>query len=275
LQLKDKVVVITGAGSGIGAGCARGFAAEGAHVVLVDIGAAEVQVVAQATGGAGLAADMTREADVRAVASLALSTYGRVDLWFSNAGISSSKRPGQIPGDEEWDRMWRLHVMAHVYAARAVLPSMLGRGDGYLLQTVSRVALAVHPGKAAYSVTKHASLALGEWLAIHYRPRGIKVSCFCPGAMRTPMLLANDFAADDPVLRRALSPEQVAHILVAGIAEERFLILTPDSSVRPLAMRAKDYEAWLDSYSPGGPDEPPPDGLDNQSHGLQNSGGQL
>jgi NAD(P)-dependent dehydrogenase (short-subunit alcohol dehydrogenase family) len=251
LQLRDKVVVITGAGSGIGEGCARRFADGGAHVVLADIMAEEVQAVAMATGGVGLGADMTREEDVRAVASLAESTYGRVDIWFSNAGISSSKRPGEIPADAEWERMWRLHVMAHVYAARAVLPSMLERGDGYLLQTVSRVALAVHPGKAAYSVTKHASLALGEWLAIHYRPRGIKVSCFCPGAMRTPMLLANDLAADDPVLERALSPEQVADLLIAGIAEERFLILTPDASARPLAARATDYEAWLDSYSAG------------------------
>ncbi len=245
MQLRDKVVVITGAASGVGAGCATRFADEGAHVVLADIQASGVHARAKAIGGVGLAADMTREEDVRALASLAESTYGRIDIWFSNAGISSPRRPGELPDDDEWERMWRLHVMAHVYAARAVLPSMLARGDGYLLQTVSRVALAAHPGKAAYSVTKHASLSLGEWLAIHYRPKGIKVSCFCPGAMKTPMLLANDLARDR--YERALSPEQVADLLVAGIAEERFLILTPDASLQPLAARAADYDAWLDS----------------------------
>jgi NAD(P)-dependent dehydrogenase (short-subunit alcohol dehydrogenase family) len=250
LQLNEKVVVITGAGSGIGEGCARRFAEAGARVVLADIQADQVHAVAKSVGGIALAGDTTREADVQAIGSLAMSTYGRVDMWFSNAGISSPKRPGEIPADEVWERMWRLHVMAHVYAARAVLPSMLERGDGYLLQTVSRVALGIHPGKAAYSVTKHASLALGEWLATHYRPRGIKVSCFCPGAMKTKMLLANDYAADDPVLAKALSPEQVADLLVTGIAAERFLILTPDASLRPLAARVTDYDAWLDSNLP-------------------------
>lgn len=247
MRLHDKVVVITGAGNGIGAAFARRFAAEGAHVVLGDREADAVHAVAAAAGGVAAAGDMTAESDVNALAELAMTTHGRVDLWFSNAGISAPKTPGVIPDDAQWDRMWRLHVMAHVYAARAVVPAMLARGDGYLLQTVSRVALGTHPDKAAYAVTKHASLALGEWLAAHLRPRGVRVSCFCPGAMRTRMLLANDFAPDDPKLARALTPEQVADLVVVGIAEERFLILTPDANLRPVAARADDYDGWLDS----------------------------
>jgi short-subunit dehydrogenase len=158
--------------------------------------------------------------------------------------------------------MWRLHVMAHVYAVRAVLPSMLARGDGYLLQTISRVALSAHPGKAAYSVTKHAGLAFGEWLAIHFRPRGVKVSCFCPGAMRTPMLVANDLAEDDPRLAKALSPEAVVDLVVAGIEAERFLILTPDAGLEPLAQRVDDWDAWLASVDPGQPAN------DNRDHTI-------
>jgi short-subunit dehydrogenase len=132
-----------------------------------------------------------------------------------------------------------------VYAARAVLPAMVERGDGYLLQTVSTIALSTQPDKASYSVTKHAALALGEWLALHYRPRGVKVSCFCPGAMMTRMLLSNNFPPDHPVLQQAMTPEQVADLLVRGIDNERFLILTDESDVDALKAKAEDYDDWL------------------------------
>jgi short-subunit dehydrogenase len=122
---------------------------------------------------------------------------------------------------------------------------MVERGDGYLLQTVSSVALSTQPDKASYSVTKHAALALGEWLALHYRPRGIKVSCFCPGPMMTRMLLSNDFPTDHPVLEQALTPEQVADLLVRGIDRERFLILTGETDVDALRAKAEDYDEWL------------------------------
>jgi NAD(P)-dependent dehydrogenase (short-subunit alcohol dehydrogenase family) len=247
MKLENKVVVITGAGSGIGKGFAERFAVEGASVVLADIDKDSVMSVASAVSGVGIRADMTLESDVQNVVKMAEDAYGPIDIWFSNAGISARRLPGVIPDNEEWQQMWSLHVMAHVYAARAVLPQMVERGSGYLLQTVSRVAIRSHPGKAAYSVTKHASLALGEWLAIHYRPLGVRISCFCPGAMNTPMLLRNERSLDDLVMKNALSPEQVAELLVKGIESEQFLILTPDADVQPLADRANDYEAWLDS----------------------------
>jgi short-subunit dehydrogenase len=140
--------------------------------------------------------------------------------------------------------------MSHVYAARAVLPSMIERGDGYLLQTASIIALSTQPDKVTYSVTKHAALALAEWLAVHNRPKGIKVSCFCPGPMNTRMLRSNGFPEDHPVMKIALTPEQVAQILVDGIAAERFLILPPATTAQSLVDKGTDYDAWLDDTAP-------------------------
>ncbi len=186
MNLRDKVVVITGSGGGIGEACARRFTDEGAKVVVTVINSEGVNRVSNAIDTVGIALDITVEDNVRAVADLARRTYGEIDIWFSNAGYTGPPQNGDISDDDLWDTSWRLHVMSHVYAAREVLPSMLERGDGYLLTTASVVALALHPDKPAYSVTKHAALALSEWLAATYRPKGIKVSCFCPGPMLTP-----------------------------------------------------------------------------------------
>lgn len=245
MRLEGKVAVITGAGNGVGAACARRFAAEGARIVLADWEREAVEAVAEDVDGIAVVGDMTREADVQAVAEAANARFGGVDLWFSNAGISGPRAPRELLGDEHWERMWGLHVMAHVYAARVVLPQMIARGHGYLLQTVSSVALSTHPEKAAYSVTKHAGLALGEWLATQHRDQGVAVSCFCPGAMRTRMLASNGFDEGAPIMARAIAPEQVADLLVAGIGREDFLILTPDADVDALAERARDYDGWL------------------------------
>src|SRR6476646_10207395 len=146
MKLNDKVVVVTGSGNGIGEAFARRFVHEGAKVVVTDI-----------------------EAD----ADFARRAYGEIDLWFSNAGYSGPPERGDLQTDDVWDLTWHLHVMAHVYAARAVLPSMVARGEGYLLQTASSVALSAQPDTGSYSVTKHAALALAEWLAITYRPKGV------------------------------------------------------------------------------------------------------
>lgn len=247
MKLADKVVVVTGSGNGIGEACARRFAAEGAKVVVTDVDAGGVDRVAGDLGRVGLAVDITVEDGVRAVADLARRTYGEIDVWYSNAGFAGPQLPEKLPDDALWDLGWHLHVMAHVYAARAVLPSMIERGTGYLLQTASIAALNAQVQKASYTVTKHATLALGEWLAIAYRPKGVKVSVFCPGPMRTQMLLANGFADDHPLLRAARTPEQVADILVRGIDAERFLIVDDEHAVDHLAAKATDYDAWIDS----------------------------
>lgn len=244
MKLRDKVVVITGSGGGIGAACARRFATEGAKIVVTDINSDSVDAAASEIGTVGLAGDITLPETVRAVADLARRTYGEIDIWFSNAGYVGPGHRGEIPEDTLWNLNWQLHVMAHVYAVREVLPSMLARGDGYLLQTASVVALAFHPDKAAYSVTKHAALALAEWLATAYRPKGIKVSCFCPGPMLTPML-ANDFPTDHPILKTAATPDQVADRLVGAIDAERFLIVDSTLGLDSLSAKANDYEEWL------------------------------
>lgn len=245
MQLRDKVVVITGSGGGIGEACAVRFAAEGAKVVVTDIDAAGVERVAAAVGTVGLATDIAVEANVQAVAELAQRTYGDIDLWFSNAGVNGPSQPGVIPDDAEWSLGWHLHVMSHVYAARAVLPAMLARGDGYLLQTASVVAFAMQPDKAAYTVSKHGALALGEWLAASYRRHGIKVSCFCPGPMLTPMLLSNNLPPDHPAMLMAATPEQVAERLVRGIEAEHFLILDGELAMQSLAAKQHDYDGFI------------------------------
>jgi NAD(P)-dependent dehydrogenase (short-subunit alcohol dehydrogenase family) len=245
VRLRDRVVVITGSGGGIGEACARRFTAEGAKVVVTDIDADGVERVSHDIGSVGLSGDITDADTVNRVAELARRTYGQIDIWFSNAGYAGPRQPADLQPNEIWELSWQLHVMSHVHAVRTVLPAMLERGEGYLLQTASVVALAIQPDKAAYTVTKHAALALAEWLAATYRPRGIKVSCFCPGPMLTPMLLANDFPADHPMLKTAATPEQVADRLVHAIDTERFLILDSDIGRESLTARASDYEKWV------------------------------
>ena len=247
MKLRDKVVVITGSGGGIGEACARRFTSEGAKVVVTDINPEGVERVSDDIGTVGLAVDITVEDNVRAVADLARRTYGDIDIWFSNAGYAGPPQGGDISDDRLWDLGWRLHVMSHVYAAREVLPSMLVRSDGYLLQTASVVALALHPDKAAYSVTKHAALGLSEWLAATYRPKGIKVSCFCPGPMLTPMLLSDGIPADHPMLQNAATPQEVADRLVGAIDAESFLILDSPLGLDCLAAKTADYDGFLAS----------------------------
>jgi short-subunit dehydrogenase len=141
---------------------------------------------------------------------------------------------------------WRLHVMSHVFAAREVLPAMVQRGEGYLLQTASVISLSTQADKVTYSVTKHGALALAEWLAIHYRPKGVRVSCFCPSAMNTRMLRANGFGDDHPIMQIALSPEAVAEIVVEGIDRERFLITTDEGAEDVLHEKANDWDGWIE-----------------------------
>lgn len=245
MRLRDRVVVITGSGGGIGEACARRFTAEGAKVVVTDIDSDGVERVSHDIGSVGLPGDITEADTVNRVAELARRTYGQIDIWFSNAGYAGPRQPADLQTNEIWELSWQLHVMSHVHAVRAVLPEMLERGEGYLLQTASVVALAIQPDKAAYTVTKHAALALAEWLAATYRPKGIRVSCFCPGPMLTPMLLTNDFPPDHPMLKTAATPEQVADRLVHAIDTEHFLILDSDIGMESLTAKASDYEKWV------------------------------
>jgi NAD(P)-dependent dehydrogenase (short-subunit alcohol dehydrogenase family) len=184
--------------------------------------------------------DVSRETDVQALVQAAIDKHGRVDLLCSNAGIMI--RGGLELPDADWERIWSINVKAHIYAARAVLPHMLARGEGYLLQTVSAAGLLTQIGSAPYAVTKHAALAFAEWLSMEYGDRGIKVSALCPQGVRTDMLMREP---GNFLMEGSVSIEDVAQAVVDGIAAEEFLIL-PHPEVREYFRRkAGDYDRWL------------------------------
>ncbi len=265
MELRDKVVVVTGGGSGIGRALATRFAAEGAAgVAVADLEADRIdQTVRTITEAGGSAipfpCDVSVEAEVQALVEATVSAFGPVDLFCSNAGIAIGG--GVEAPDADWQRIWDVNLMAHVYAARAVLPSMLARGDGYLLNTASAAGLLTNLGAAPYAVTKHAAVALAEWLAVTHGDEGIKVSCLCPQGVATRMLLGEDAEAiadgapppsgDDAgqssVLAAGdvLTPAQVADAVVAGIAAEQFLILPHPEVGGYYARKAADPDRWI------------------------------
>lgn len=248
MEIKGKVVVVTGGASGIGAAMCRRFAADGAEAVIVaDINGDDARAVAKEIEGAAIAADVAQEADVINVVDETVRLFGRVDLFCSNAGIGVPDRGNAASApNNQWQRIWEINVMAHVYAARAVLPSMIERGDGYLLNTASAAGLLSQIGSAPYAVTKHAAVAFAESLAITHGDDGVKVSVLCPQAVNTPLLgtsSTNDehVAAVDGVLE----PEDVAECVVQGLADERFLILPHPDVLKYMQRKTSDYDRWL------------------------------
>jgi NAD(P)-dependent dehydrogenase (short-subunit alcohol dehydrogenase family) len=244
MDLNGKISVITGAGSGIGAACARAFAAKGAKVVVADLNDDGARTVAKEVGGLAVACDVRREKEVDALVAAANKSYGRVDVFFSNAGIANGTDPLETPL-EVWQQQWELHVMSHVYAVRAVLPGMLTRGSGYLLQTASMAGILTSQGNCPYAATKHAAVGLSEWLAITYHDRGIRTSLLAPLGVRTPMLgdLNSPFArlAAGPIKE----PDEVAQMVVDAIGEERFLIVTDPKALEWTEQKVLDTERWL------------------------------
>jgi NAD(P)-dependent dehydrogenase (short-subunit alcohol dehydrogenase family) len=249
MELNGKVVVVTGGASGIGRALSRRFAEEQARAVVVaDLDADGATAVADeinASGGHAVAVstDVGVEADVVALVDRTVDSFGPVDLFCANAGIAIT---GSVDApDEEWQRIWNINVMAHVYSARAVLPSMLERGEGYLLHTASAAGLLTNLGAAPYAVTKHAAVALAEWIAITYGDAGVKVSCLCPQGVRTNMLLGAGPDGDKLLAATAIEPEAVADAVVAGLAAEHFLILPHPEVAEYVRRKAGDYDRWL------------------------------
>ncbi|HEX4867110.1 MAG TPA: SDR family oxidoreductase [Acidimicrobiales bacterium] len=248
MELRDKVALVTGGAHGIGRALCERFIAEGARgVAVVDLDAKASLELARSLGdrAIGLAANVARERDVQSAVAVTEERFGPIDLMVSNAGIGTMQ--GIEAPDEAWQSIWDVNVMAHVYAARAVIPAMVARGGGYLLNTASAAGLLTQIGDAPYSVTKHAAVAFAEWLAITYGGDGIKVSCLCPQGVNTDMVRssASSTAGGVVMAQGLIEPEDVAEAVIRGLAAEEVLIL-PHPEVRDyLQRKASDPDRWI------------------------------
>ncbi len=242
VDASGRVVVVTGGASGIGAALCRAFAAAGAAAIIVaDRNQAGAAAVADEVGGTAALVDVTRESDVRDLVGRTAAAHGGVDIYCSNAGVALAGGPEAT--DAAWQTSWEVHVMAHVYAARALLPSMLERGEGCIVGTVSAAGLLNHLGAAPYAATKAAAVSFLEWLSIAYGARGVRVCALCPQGVRTPMLA--QAGEGDFLLAGALEPDEVAASVIDALGSEQFLIL-PHPEVREyLVRRATDHDRWL------------------------------
>lgn len=250
MQLKDKTVVVTGGGGGIGKALAIAFADKGAKVSVADLNfdeakATAAQIDIQGVNCIGTACDVTNESDIRNLVKETEKYFGPIDLFCSNAGIFIGEPDHSASAsNEDWQANWNVHVMAHVYAARAVLPGMIERGDGYLVNMASAAGLLSQIGGAAYSTTKHAAVGFAESLSISHRDDGIKVSVICPQYVATPMLGYEDGnAAVDT--QGVLSAEQVAQTVMEGIESEEFLILPHPEVAEYIRLKSVNYDRWL------------------------------
>ncbi|MER5910566.1 SDR family oxidoreductase [Streptomyces sp. NPDC001982] len=236
--VRDAGVVVTGAGGGIGAALARRFAAEGARVVVNDLDGDRARSVAEEIGGIAVPGDAS---GIVGEAREALG--GTVDVYCANAGLGSGG--SEAAGEDVWAQAWDVNVMAHVRAARELLPAWLERGSGRFVSTVSAAGLLTMIGAAPYSVTKHGAYAFAEWLSLTYRHRGLKVHAICPQGVRTDMLAATGSAGDLVLQPTAIEPEAVADALFKGIEEDRFLILPHPEVSGFYQARAADPDRWL------------------------------
>lgn len=243
--IADKIAIVTGAASGIGAALAGALVAAGARgVMLADRDAAGAIAAAAALGPAarGMGCDVTRDSDLEQLLAATQAAWGPVDLYFSNAGILG--KPAGIEADDAlWQAMWDVHAMAHIRAARRVLPAMVARGGGYFMVTASAAGLLNIIESAPYAASKHAAVGIAEWLRITYGDQGIVVSCLCPQGVATAMTAAGE--AVSAGLDGMLTPDKVAATVLAAVGDGRFLILPHPEVTRYQQSKAQDPDRWL------------------------------
>ena len=242
MQLKDRIIAVTGAASGIGRAMARRFHNEGAKAVIcADLNGNAVRAVAHEIGGAAYEVNVAREADIQNLIENVENECGPIDLFCSNAGIAFEG--GVEVDNDRWQGIWEINVMAHVFAARHLVPRMLKRGGGYLLNTSSAAGLLSQIGSAPYAVTKHAAVSLAEWLAITYGEQGLKVSVLCPQSVRTAMTAGVEDAV--ATIDGMLEPEDVAETCVRSIEAEEFLVLPHPQVLEYMRRKTGDYDRWI------------------------------
>ena len=244
VDVRERVVVVTGAAKGIGRAIARAAVSSGARAVIIaDLDSEGADAAAREIGGTPIACDVSREEDVRMLVERVEADHGRIDIFCSNAGIAVGGGP-DAPTDQ-WQRIWDVNVMSHVFVARHVLPGMLARHEGYIVGTVSAAGLLNHLFAAPYGVTKAAALSFFEWLSIAHGDDGIRVSCLCPQGVKTDMLAAERRLGLEFLSANALEPDAVAGAVMQGIADERFLILPHPEVAEYYRRKAGDYDRWI------------------------------
>ena len=249
MQLDQSNVIVTGGGSGIGKALCVAFAKAGAKVTVADINQSAADAVAAEIGGIGVQCDVTIESDIENLVKIVQQQSGAIDLFCSNAGVCHGQPDHAASASNEvWQNCWQVHVMAHVYAARAVLPSMLERRSGYFVQMASAAGLLSLIGDSAYSTTKHAAVGFAESLAISHADDGIKVSVVCPQYVATPMLGYTEGETANNT-QSVITPQQVAEAVLTGIAEESFLILPHTEVAEYLQSKTSNYDQWLGAMS--------------------------
>ena len=248
MKVSGKVVVVTGGANGIGQALCEVFHREGAaKVIVADLDGVRAKSVADSVGGAAFACDVGQEKDIRHIIEETEKHFGPIDLFCSNAGIGGGFDPlSENAGgtsDEPWARSWAIHVMAHVYAARHLVPRMKARGGGYFLNTISAAGLLSQVGSAAYSTTKHAAVGFAENLAISHKAHNIRVSILCPQGVETNMLrgLPKGPQSGDG----NLSTEQVAQSALEGIDRETFAILPHPQVLEYMRKKTENYDRWI------------------------------
>jgi NAD(P)-dependent dehydrogenase (short-subunit alcohol dehydrogenase family) len=247
MDVTDKIIVITGAAGGIGKAMAERFKSAGAgHLVIADVDLDGASAVADALGGTAVQVNVANETDIKHLIDSTESAIGPIDLFCSNAGIATAE--SLDAPNEQWQLIWDVNVMSHLFAARHVVPRMIKRGGGYLLNTCSAAGLLNQIGGAAYGVTKHAAVGLGEWIALTYAHQGIKVSLLCPQAVRTAMTTGD--AMDNAGVAAAaadgmMEPEQLAEAVLKGLRAEHFLILPHPQVSDYMRRKTADYDRWI------------------------------